>query len=60
MAFALGRSIPILIGAWSMGWLESLRVVSRHQQAFEVLGALVLIATGVYLLNEYFLWVPLS
>ena len=53
LAFALGRSIPVLLGAWSMGWLESLRVLSRHQHALEVFGGLVLIGAGLYLLNEY-------
>ncbi len=53
LAFALGRSIPILLGAWSMGWLESLQVVGRHQRAFEVIGGGVLILSGLYMLNEY-------
>ena len=54
LAFALGRSIPIMIGAWSMGWLESLQVLSRHQRLLEVAAGLVLVVTGLYLLNEYF------
>ncbi len=54
LAFALGRSIPILLGAVAMGWLESLRILTRYQRAFEWLGGLVLILTGLYLLNEYF------
>ena len=54
LAFALGRSIPIMLGAWSMGWLESLRVLSRHQRLLEVAAGVVLILTGLYLLNEYF------
>ncbi len=53
LAFALGRSIPILLGAWSMGWLESLQVVGKHHRGFEITGGIVLILSGLYLLNEY-------
>ena len=53
LAFAAGRSIPIIIGAWSMGWLESLRVLSRHQKTVEVIAGVTLIVTGLYLINEY-------
>jgi len=54
LAFALGRSIPIILGAWSMGWLESLQVLSRHQKGLEISAGIVLMLTGLYLLNEYF------
>lgn len=54
LAFALGRSIPIILGAWSMGWLESLQVLSRHQKGLEIIAGIVLVLTGLYLLNEYF------
>jgi len=54
LAFALGRSIPIALGAWGMGRLESLKMLSRHQKAFEVVAGITLILTGLYLLNEYF------
>ncbi len=54
LAFALGRSIPIILGAWSMGFLESLRMLSRHQKAVEIIAGVTLILTGLYLLNEYF------
>jgi len=53
-AFALGRSIPVILGAWSMGWLESLTVISRHQKMLETIAGVVLMLTGLYLLNEYF------
>ncbi len=53
LAFAAGRSIPIIIGAWSMGWLESLRVFSRHQKRVEIVAGVILIVTGLYLINEY-------
>ena len=54
LAFALGRSIPIILGAWSMGWLESLKLLSRHQKLFETLAGITLIAVGLYLLNDSF------
>ena len=37
-----------------MGWLESLRILSRRQKAFELFSGITLILTGLYLLNEYF------
>lgn len=54
LSFALGRSIPIIVGAWSMGWLESLQILSRYQKVFEMIAGVVLIMVGIYLLNEYF------
>jgi len=54
LAFAVGRSIPVMLGAWSMGWLESLQLLSRHQKTLEVVAGITLIITGLYLLNEYF------
>jgi len=53
LAFALGRSIPVILGAWSMGWLESLKVFTRYQKIMEVIAGIVLILIGLYLLNEY-------
>ena len=54
LAFAIGRSIPIILGAWSMGWLESLQIISRHQRVLEIIAGVALVLTGLYLLNEYF------
>ncbi len=54
LAFALGRSIPVLLGAWSMGWIESLHILSRYQKLFEIVAGVTLITTGLYLLNEYY------
>ncbi len=53
-AFALGRSIPVILGAWSMGWIESLQIMSRYQKHFENIAGFILILTGLYFLNEYF------
>ncbi len=53
LAFALGRSIPILLGAWSIGWLESLKGLQRSQKAFEVVAGVTLVLTGLYLVSDY-------
>lgn len=55
--FAIGRMTPILLGAVSMGWLESLRPVVRFRRTFEVLGGSTLIVLGLYLLNDYYQWI---
>ncbi|WP_372834399.1 cytochrome c biogenesis CcdA family protein [Pontibacterium sp.] len=57
LAFAIGRVIPLLVGAISIGWLESLLMVGRWRRTFETLGGLTLIMVGLYLLNEYYLWI---
>ncbi|MEK7815491.1 MAG: cytochrome c biogenesis protein CcdA [Pseudomonadota bacterium] len=54
LAFALGRSVPIILGALGMGWLESLRALTRWQKAFEIVGGLTLIVAGVYLIEQYY------
>ena len=53
-AFALGRSVPIILGAVGVGWLESLNAFARWQKAFEIIGALTLIISGVYLIQQYY------
>lgn len=57
-AFALGRAIPILLGAAAVGWLEGLSGLSRFHKVFEVTGGVLLILSGFYLLNAYFLVLP--
>lgn len=56
-AFAIGRCVPLFAGAVSIGWLESLKIVERWRHAFEVAGGLILIAVGLYLLNETYFWI---
>lgn len=56
-AFAIGRVIPLAIGAFSIGWLENLQSVERWRRAFEISGGITLIAVGLYLLNEYYFWI---
>lgn len=58
LAFALGRAIPIAVGATAVGWLENLNGLARYRKAFEVVGGLVLVAAGLYMLNAFFFWVP--
>jgi cytochrome c-type biogenesis protein len=58
LAFALGRALPILLGAVAMGWLESLAVLKHYQKIFEILGGLLLILSGLYMLNAYFFFIP--
>ncbi len=58
LAFALGRALPILLGAWAVGWLERLKPLRHAQRAFELFGAVVLILSGIYLLNAYFFFIP--
>ncbi len=54
VAFGLGRSVPVLLGAISVGWLTSLEPLTRHHQLVEVVGGVTFIATGLYLISEYF------
>ncbi len=57
LAFAIGRVIPLAIGAISIGWLENLQSVGRWRRVFEMSGGITLIAVGIYLLNEYYFWI---
>lgn len=56
LAFALGRVIPLAVGAVSIGWLENLQTIGHWRRAFEVAGGITLMVIGVYLLNEYYFW----
>ena len=53
LAFALGRSIPILLGAWSIGWIEHMQGLQRWQRSFEFVAGITLILTGLYLVSDY-------
>lgn len=57
-SFAFGRAVPIIMGAVAVGWLESLKALSRSQKAFEIAGGLILILAGLYMLNAYFIVIP--
>lgn len=58
LAFALGRAVPVAIGAFTVGWLENLKSLSRYRRGFEIAGGLVLIAMGIYMLNAVYVWIP--
>ena len=58
LAFGLGRAIPIALGAYAVGWLEHLKGLARFQRTFEVAGAVLLIASGLYMLNSALFIVP--
>ena len=58
LAFALGRAVPIILGAWAVGWLEGLKSLQHSQKIFELIGALLLILSGLYMLNAYFIFIP--
>src|SRR5262249_552220 len=58
LAFAIGRAVPIVVGASAVGWLENLRAFSRYQKPIEVLGGLTLMVFGLYMLNAYYFWIP--
>lgn len=58
LAFAVGRSIPVILGAWAIGWLEGLKGLSRSQRVFDIVGGIVLILSGLYMLNAYFFVIP--
>jgi len=58
LAFALGRALPIILGAWAVGWLEGKPALGRFRRAFDVAGGVTLMATGLYLLNAYYFLIP--
>lgn len=53
LAFAVGRSVPILLGAWGIGWLESLGRFTAWEKRLELGGGITLILVGVYLFYSY-------
>jgi len=58
LAFALGRAVPIALGALAIGSLENRPSLSRFLPLFDKLGAVVLIVMGLYMLNAYFFLIP--
>ncbi len=58
LAFSVGRAVPVVLGASAMGWLESRAGLRRSQRVLEIAGGLVLILSGLYMLNAYFFFVP--
>lgn len=58
LAFALGRAVPLAVGAFAVSWVENLNVLSRYRRGFEIAGGLTLIVMGLYMLNTVLFWVP--
>jgi cytochrome c-type biogenesis protein len=58
LAFALGRAIPIALGAFAVSWLENLKGVARYRRGFEIAGGITLIVMGLYMLNAVLFWIP--
>ncbi len=58
LAFALGRAVPIALGAAAIGSLEGRPSFVKYLHVFDKVGAVVLIAMGLYMLNAYFYIVP--
>ena len=57
-AFAIGRAVPVALGAWAIAWLKRLRSLGTTQRIFETIGGVALILSGLYLLNAYFFVIP--
>jgi cytochrome c-type biogenesis protein len=57
-AFALGRAVPLAIGAFGVSWLENLNGLSRYRRGFEIAGGVTLIVMGFYMLNAVLFWIP--
>ena len=55
LAFALGRAVPIILGGVAVGRLESLSRLKRFEKAFKLVGGILLLLAGLYMLNAYFL-----
>jgi cytochrome c-type biogenesis protein len=58
LAFALGRAVPVAIGAFAVGWLENLNHLAQYRRGFEIAGGVLLIAMGFYMLNAVYIWIP--
>lgn len=58
LAFALGRAVPVVLGAVAVGWLQNLHGLAPYRRLFETVGGLTLIAAGLYMLNASLVLVP--
>ncbi len=56
-AFAVGRGIPLLVGAASLGLLENGRGLQTWHRGFEMVGGITLLGVGLFLLNQHFFWI---
>jgi cytochrome c-type biogenesis protein len=58
LAFALGRAVPLAVGAFAVSWLENLHDLAHYRRWFEIAGGPTLIVMGLYMLNAVLFWVP--
>ncbi|MBI2382030.1 MAG: sulfite exporter TauE/SafE family protein [Gammaproteobacteria bacterium] len=58
ISFAVGRAIPLALAAAAMEWIEQMKPLGRFRRGFELAGSLLLIISGLYLLNGYFAFFP--
>lgn len=58
LAFALGRAVPIIMGAVAVGWLEGLSGLQQYHRVFATIGGILLILSGLYMLNAYYFVIP--
>lgn len=58
LTFALGRAVPIALGAVAIGSLESRPALAKYLHLADIVGGVVLMAAGLYMLNTYFFFVP--
>lgn len=58
VAFALGRAVPIVLGTWAVGTLETAGATAGWRRWFERAGGVLLALAGLYLLNAFFFWIP--
>jgi cytochrome c-type biogenesis protein len=59
MAFAVGRAVPLAIGASALGWwLDDPARLRRSRRVLEISGGMAMVLSGLYMLNAYFFVVP--
>lgn len=59
LAFALGRVVPVIVGAIAVDWLLQRPRLRGLQKVFEISGAIMLVLSGLYLLNAYYFVIPI-
>ncbi|HXG29106.1 MAG TPA: cytochrome c biogenesis protein CcdA [Nevskiales bacterium] len=57
-SFAIGRAIPLALAAAALERIEHMKPLGRYQRAFELTGSILLMLTGLYLLNGWFAFFP--
>ena len=57
-SFAIGRAIPLALAAAALERIEHMKPLGRYQRTFELTGSILLMLTGLYLLNGWFAFFP--